>query len=156
MEQMLPPPAPAGKSKLLDEVRRLIRTRHYSRRTEDCYCDWIRRFILFHGKRHPREMGAPEVEAYLSYLANERDVAASTQNQALSALLFLYREVLHVELPWLQNVDRVQRPAKLPVVFTREEAQRILACTEGTPRLMLQLMYGCGLRVLEVCRLARP
>src|SRR5215204_3270376 len=105
------------------------------------------------GKRHPRDMGAAEVETFLSYLANERNVAASTQNQALSALLFLYRDVLKVELPWLQNVDRVQRPPKLPVVFTREEAQRIIACTRGTPRLMLQLMYGCGLRVLEVCRL---
>ena len=98
-------------------------------------------------------MGGPEVAAFLSYLANERDVAASTQNQALSALLFLYREVLKIELPWLQNVDRVQRPPKLPVVFTREEAQRIIANAEHPSRLMLQLMYGCGLRVLEVCRL---
>ena len=118
-----------------------------------CATHWIRRFILHNGKRHPREMGAPEVEAFLSYLANERNVAASTQNQALSALLFLYRDVLKVELPWLQNVDRVQRPPKLPVVFTREEAQRVIACTEFPVRLMLQLMYGCGLRVLEVCRL---
>jgi integron integrase len=98
-------------------------------------------------------MGAPEVESFLSYLANERDVAASTQNQALSALLFLYRDVLKVDLPWLQNVVRVQRLPKLPVVFTREEAQRVIACTEFPARLMLQLMYGCGLRVLEVCRL---
>lgn len=98
-------------------------------------------------------MGAPEVESFLSYLANERDVAASTQNQALSALLFLYRDVLKVDLPWLQNVVRAQRLPKLPVVFTREEAQRVIACAEFPARLMLQLMYGCGLRVLEVCRL---
>lgn len=153
MDQTVPDPGLPRKPKLLEEVRRLIRTKHYSRRTEDSYCDWIRRFILFHSKRHPRDMGAPEVAQFLSYLANERDVAASTQNQALSALLFLYREVLKVNLPWLQNVDRVQRPPKLPVVFTREEAQRIIACTELPVRLMLQLMYGCGLRVLEVCRL---
>jgi integrase len=118
-----------------------------------CATHWIRRFILHHGKRHPRDMGGPEVAAFLSFLANERDVAASTQNQALSALLFLYRDVLKVELPWLQNVDRVQRPPKLPVVFTRVEAQKIIACTEHPCRLMLQLMYGCGLRVLEVCLL---
>src|SRR5215204_2074653 len=105
------------------------------------------------GKRHPRDMGAAEVETFLSYLANERNVAASTQNQALSAILFLYNDVLKVDLPWLGDFDRVQRPTKLPVVFTREEAQRVIACTEFPVRLMLQLMYGCGLRVLEVCRL---
>jgi len=131
----------------------LIRFKHYSRRTGDSYCDWIRRFILYHQKRHPREMGAVEVTEFLSYLANERNVAASKQNQALSALLFLYREVLKIEPHWLQDVDRAQRPPKLPVVFTREEAQKIIGCTEWPVRLMLQLMYGCGLRVLEVCRL---
>jgi integron integrase len=98
-------------------------------------------------------MGGPEVTEFLSYLANERNVAASTQNQALSALLFLYQEVLEMELPWLEDVTRAKRPAKLPVVFTREEAQKVIACTEWPERLMLQLMYGCGLRVLEVCRL---
>src|SRR6478752_2594870 len=118
-----------------------------------CATHWIRRFILHHGKRHPRDMGGPEVAAFLSYLANERDVAASTQNQALSALLFLYRDVLKVDLPWVGGFDRVQRPPKLPVVFTREEAQKIISAVKPTVRLMVQLMYGCGLRVLEVCRL---
>jgi integron integrase len=153
MRETLPSAAPGSKPKLLDEVRRLIRTRHYSRRTEDTYCDWIRRFILFHGKRHPRDMGKQELEAFLSHLANERNVAASTQNQALSAILFLYKDVLKVDLPWLGDFDRVQRPSKLPVVFTREEAQRVIAAVKPGVRLMVQLMYGCGLRVLEVCRL---
>src|SRR5690606_6233344 len=132
--QTLPPSAAASKPKLLDEVRRLIRTKHYSKRTEEAYCDWIRRFVLFHGKRHPKEMGAEEVQAFLSHLANERNVAASTQNQALSAVLFLYKEVLKVDLPWVGGFDRVQRPAKLPVVFTREEAQAVIAAVRPSAR----------------------
>lgn len=106
-----------GKPRLLDLVREQIRLRHYSMRTEHAYVQWIRRFILFHGKRHPREMGAPEVEAFLSHLAVQRNVATSTQNQALSAILFLYRDVLNIELPWLQDVVRAKKPARLPVVF---------------------------------------
>ena len=141
------------KPKLLEEVRQVLRTKHYSRRTEESYCDWIRRFILHHGKRHPRNMAGEQIDAFLTHLANDRNVAASTQNQALSALLFLYREVLKVDLPWVGGFDRVQRPAKLPVVFTREEAQRVIAAVKPAVRLMVQLMYGCGLRVLEVCRL---
>ena len=104
-------------SKLLEEVRDLIRTRHYSYRTEEAYLNWIRQYILFHGKRHPAEMGAAEVTAFLTHLAVKRQVAASTQNQALAALLFLYKNVLKEELPWLTNVERAKRPARIPLVL---------------------------------------
>jgi integrase len=113
------PPTP----KLLDQVRDQIRVKHYSIRTETQYVQWLRRFILFHGKRHPRDMGAPEVEAFLTHLAVEGKVAASTQNQALAALLFLYREVLGIDLPWLKDVTRAKRPQRLPVVLTRDEVR---------------------------------
>lgn len=114
----------ANSPKLLDVVRDRIRVKHYSIRTETQYVQWIRRFILFHGKKHPRDMGAPEVEAFLTHLAVEGNVAAATQNQALSALLFLYRDVLDVELPWLDNVTRAKRPQRLPVVLTRGRCTR--------------------------------
>lgn len=153
MSETLPPSSIPSKPKLLEEVRRLIRTKHYSKRTEEAYCDWIRRFVLFRGKRHPWEMGGGEIQEFLSHLANERNVAASTQNQALSAIFFLYKEVLKLELPWLGTFDRVQRPAKLPVIFTRDEAHAVIAAVKPSACLMVQLMYGCGLRVLEVCRL---
>jgi len=146
-------PGAAPKPRLLDRMREALRLRRYSRRTEEVYVAWARRFILFHGKRHPSELGAPEVTGFLTSLAVDGHVAASTQNQALSALLFLYREVLDVELPWLDNVVRARRPQRLPVVLTRDEVRAVLQQTEGVPRLMACLLYGAGLRVLECCRL---
>jgi integrase len=122
----MPPP------KLLDQVRERIRVKHYSLRAEDAYLHWIRRFIIFHGKRHPRQMGGPEVEAFLSHLATDAQVAPSTQNQALSALLFLYREVLAVELPWLDGVVRAKRAERVPVVITQGEVRALLARLDGT------------------------
>src|SRR5215469_6492510 len=134
-------------------VRRIFETRHYSRRTEKAYIHWIKRYIFFHGKRHPAEMGATEVAAFLTSLAVQGKVAASTQNQALSALLFLYREVLGIDLPWLDEVVRAKRPVHLPVVLTREEVRAVLQRLDGVPRLMAVLLYGAGLRLLECCRL---
>ena len=142
-----------GKAKLLDQVRTAIRSRRYSIRTEQAYVEWIKRFILFHQKRHPTEMGAEEVREFVSDLAARRNVAASTQNQAFSAVLFLYREVLKEELPWIGDVERAKRPPKLPVVFTPEEARAVISRLHGTSRLMAQLLYGCGLRVMECVRL---
>ena len=139
--------------KLLGLLRDRLRLKHYSIRTETQYVQWVRRFILFHGKRHPQEMGAKEVEAFLTHLAVEGRVAAATQNQALSALLFLYRELLHINLPWLDEVVRAKRPARLPVVLTREEVQSVLGRTEGTYGLMLRLLYGTGMRLMECVRL---
>jgi integron integrase len=139
--------------RLLDQVREVIRLRHYSIRTEQAYVQWIRRFILFNGKRHPREMGAPELTAFLSDLATQHHVAASTQNQALNAILFLYREVLKIDLPWLAEVQRAKKPQHLPVVFTREEVKALLAQLQGTTWLMAMLTYGSGLRLLECLRL---
>jgi integron integrase len=139
--------------RLLDQVRELIRIRHYSIRTEQAYVQWISRFILFHGKRHPRELGADEVTAFLSHLAVKRNVAASTQNQALNAILFLYRDVLKCTLPWLQDVQRAKKPQRLPVVLTRDEVRALLAQMEGTTWLMAALVYGGGLRLLECLRL---
>lgn len=139
--------------KFLDRVRSVMRGARYSRRTEDTYVDWIKRFILFHGKQHPASMGAEEIRAYLTYLAVERKVAASTQNQALSALLFLYRIVLRQNLPWVDAFERVQRPPKVPVVLTKEEARAVLTRLHGTARLMGYLLYGSGLRLMECVRL---
>jgi integron integrase len=134
-------------------VRAALRIRHYSRRTEEAYVAWIRRYIFFHGKHHPAEMGAPELTRFVSALAVEGKVAASTQNQALSALLFLYREVLDLKVPWLGDVVRAKRPQRLPVVLTREEVRAVLHPLRGMPRLMAHLLYGAGLRLLECCRL---
>lgn len=145
--QSSPPP------KLLDQVRARLRVKHYSIRTERSYVDWIKRSILFHGKRHPKDMGAPELEAFLSHLAVERNVSASTQNQAKSALLFLYREVLGVELAWLENVTQAKAPKRLPVVLTQTEAQQVLLQLDGTLGLMAGLLYGSGLRLMECVRL---
>jgi len=139
-------------SKLLDKVRLEIRTRHYSTRTEEAYLFWIKDFILFH-KRHPSQMGAPQLSAFLSHLAVKRNVSASTQNQALSALLFLYREVLEQPLEWVEGVERAKRPARLPVVFTREEVQAVLLHLDGMKWLMANLLYGSGLRLMECVRL---
>ena len=135
--------------RLLDVVRDAIRRRHYSLRTEQSYVHWIRRFIYFSGRRHPRELGAPEVTGFLNHLARERNVAASTQNQALSALLFLYREALQTPLPWLDELERAQRPARLPTVLTALEVRRLLAGMRGTRWLMASLLYGAGLRLRE-------
>jgi len=141
------------KPRLLDQVREKIRLKHYSIRTEQAYVDWIKRYILFHGKRHPQEMGKQEVEQFLTHLAVERNVAASTQNQALSAILFLYKEVLEQDIGWLENVERAKRPARLPVVLTATEARAVLAHLEGRHRLMAHLLYGAGLRLMECVRL---
>src|SRR5258706_2792857 len=122
--------------RLLDQVRSHIRMRHYSIRTERTYVHWIKRFVVFHGKRHPREMGGVEVTDFLSALATDRNVAASTQNQALSALLFLYKEVLRVELPWLDDVRRAKKAKRLPTVLTHAEVRALLAHVEGTHGLM--------------------
>jgi integron integrase len=144
---------PNPKLKLLDQVSEVMRFKHYSLRTETTYREWIRRYILFHDKRHPREMGAAEVSRFLSDLAVRGRVAASTQNQAFNALLFLYREVLGVEFGPLQDVDRAKRPARLPVVLTKAEAERVLAGMTGTFRLMATLLYGTGMRLMECVRL---
>lgn len=138
---------------LLEEVRRVARTRHLSIRTEQAYISWTRRFIQFHNKRHPREMGEAEIRAFISHLAVERDITASTQTVALSALLFLYRDVLKKELPYVSNIERARKPKRLPVVFTRDEAKRILADLEGMHWLITGLLYGSGLRLMECLRL---
>jgi integron integrase len=144
---------PNPKLKLLDQVSEVMRFKHYSLRTERTYRDWIKRYIVFHGKRHPREMGAGEISRFLSDLAVRGRVAASTQNQAFNALLFLYREVLHQEMGPIQDVDRAQRPARLPVVLSKSEAERVLAALSGTFQLMAKLLYGSGLRLMECVRL---
>ena len=141
------------KPKLLDQVREQIRLRHYSIRTEAVYLEWVKRYIRFHKYRHPQEMGGPEVEAFLSDLAVRRDVSASTQNQALSAILFLYKQVLQIELPWMDGVIRARRPQRLPVVLTREEVASVLAELDGTLWLIASLLYGSGMRLMEALRL---
>ncbi|MEZ5576966.1 MAG: integron integrase [Candidatus Competibacteraceae bacterium] len=143
----------AVKPRLLDQVRDKIRFKHYSIRTEHAYVDWIKRYILFHGKRYPQEMGKQKAEQFLSHLAVDRNVAASTQNQALSAILFLYKEVLEQDIGWLENVERAKRPARLPVVLTATEVRAVLAHLEGRYRLMANLLYGAGLRLMECVRL---
>lgn len=137
----------------MDQVRSALRVRHYSLRTETVYVDWIRRFILFHGKRHPKEMGAGEIQAFLSWLATERGVSASTQNQAKAALLFLYEKVLGVALPWLKDVVQAKAPQRLPVVLTPVEVHRLLERMEGTSALVAHLLYGTGMRLMEGLRL---
>ena len=145
-----PPP------KLLDQVREKIRYKHYSLSTENTYISWIRQYILFNEKRHPSEMGAAEVEAFLTYLATTRHVASSTQNQALSAILFLYREVLALDLPWLDNFERSKKPRRLPVVLTTLEVQALLRESDKAPApigLIIKLLYGTGMRLMEAVRL---
>lgn len=138
---------------LLDQMRMRLRVRHYSIRTERAYLGWARRFILANGMRHPMEMGQREVERFLTDLAARDDVASGTQNQALAALLFLYREVLSLRLPWMQDVVRAKRPRRLPVVLSRAEIDRLLAAMDGQARLMAALLYGTGLRLMECVRL---
>ena len=139
--------------RLLEQLTERCRVKHYSLRTERAYRDWVRRFILTNGKRHPRDMGAAEVEVFLSRLATQSDVAASTQNQALSALLFLYREVLRIDLPWMESVVRAKRPQRVPAVLSRTEVTRLLAMLDGQVWLMAALLYGTGMRLMECMRL---
>ena len=141
------------KPRLMDRLREAIRVRHYSLRTEEAYRQWVRRFILFHGKRHPESMGEPEVSAFLSHLAVDRNVAASTQNQALSAILFLYTHVFGRDLDWLEGVIRAKQPRRLPVVLSREEVQRVLREMTGINGLLARLMYGTGMRAMESLQL---
>ena len=143
----------APKPRLLEQVRERLRLKHYSIRTEQAYLDWIKRYILFHGKRHPAAMGKLEAEGFLTHLAVDRKVAASTQNQALSAILFLYKEVLGRELEWLDNVQRAKRPARVPVVLTEAEVRALLGQLQGRHFLMASLLYGAGLRLMECVRL---
>jgi integron integrase len=151
-QNVVPPPA-TNKPKLLDQVRDVIRRKHFSVRTERIYCDWIRRFILYHRKRHPQEMGETEITEFLTHLARDGLVTASTQNQALSSILFLYREVLNQHIGWLDRVERAKRPARLPAVLTRDEARRVFLNLHGRHRLMAGLLYGSGLRLMECVRL---
>jgi integron integrase len=139
--------------KLLDQVRHEIRRRHYSIRTEEAYLRWIREFILFHQKRHPADMREAEITAFLSHLAVDRQIAAATQNQALSAILFLYKHVLKQPLDWLDGITPAKRPSRVPLVFTRGEVQAILAQLDGSIWLMASLLYGAGLRLMECVRL---
>jgi integrase len=142
------PPRPT----LLSVVRERLRVKHYSLRTEQAYVAWVRRFVAFHGRRHPRELGAPEVEAFLSDLAVRRQVSAATQNQALAALLFLYREVLGISLPWLDGITRAKRPEHVPTVLSTGEMERLFTQLEGTHRLIARLLYGSGMRLMECVR----
>lgn len=146
--------APTDKpKKLLDRVREVMRFKHYSLRTEVTYCDWIERFIRFHGMRHPSDMREAEVGEFLTHLAVNGKVSASTQNQALSALLFLYKQVLEQDIGWLEGVERAKKPVRVPVVLSRDEVHKVFAHLHGTPKLMAALLYGSGLRLLECLRL---
>ncbi len=152
----LPPSSAANQPpKLLNRMRDHLRTRHYSIRTETAYVDWARRFILFHGKRHPQEMDGAEVEAFLTHLAVDRQVSASTQNQAKAAILYLYKQVLGVDLSWLDGVVQAKTPKRLPVVLTASEVRALLLHMQGggTAGLIAQLLYGTGMRLLEALRL---
>ena len=146
-------PAVRQPPRLLESMRERIRVLHYSIRTEQAYVDWARRFILFHDKRHPREMGAPEVTAFLTHLAVERNVSASTQNQAKAAILFLYKEVLQHDLPWLDEIVSARKARRLPVVLTQREVRELLMHLQGTQWLVASLLYGTGMRILEALRL---
>ena len=139
--------------RLIDQVRDVLRREHYSISTEKNYIQWIKRYIHFNNKRHPNQMGAEEIEAYLSYLARNKRVSPSTQNQALNAILFLYKKVLKIELPWMDNIVRAKRKKNLPVVFTRDEVRALLAQFDGTKWLVFSMIYGCGMRIMECLRL---
>ncbi|MFC0678796.1 integron integrase [Lysobacter korlensis] len=138
---------------MFEEVARQLRLRHYSHRTEQAYLGWIRRYVAANDRRHPRDLGAPEVERFLTALAVDETVAAATQNQALSALLFLYRDVLKMQLPWVEHVVRAKRPQRVPTVLSTSEVQRLLAAMDGRPWLLASLLYGTGMRLLECLRL---
>jgi integron integrase len=139
--------------KLVDQIRNVIRVKHYSLSTEKTYIGWIKRYLVFHHMRHPREMGVPDIESFLSHLAVKEKVSSSTQNQAFNALLFLYREVLHIELSESIQAMRAKKPSRIPIVITREEIAKVLDALNGTQRLMASMLYGCGLRLMECCRL---
>jgi integron integrase len=141
------------KPKLLDQVRNLMRVRHLSHKTERAYVGYIREYILFHGKKHPKDLGVDEIREYLTHLAVEKNVAASTQNVAFNALIFLYKQVLQIELPIIQGVLRAKKSERLPVVFSADEARKIIGELKGTTRLMVALLYGSGMRLTEVLRL---
>ena len=143
----------SAKPRLLDQMRQVIRVKHYSLRTEKTYLSWVRHFIHWSGLRHPADMGAPEIEEFLSMLANQRDVAASTQNQALAALLFLYKQVLGIDLPWLDGITRAKKPARLPVVLSQAEVGAVLGNTKGVNGLIIRMLYGTGMRLMEGLRL---
>ena len=143
----------SSSARLLDQLRDVIRVKHYSIRTEESYVDWVRRFVHFCKLKHPRDCGLPEVEAFLTHRARDANVSASTQNQARSALLFLYKEVLATPLTWLNNVEVAKRPARLPVVLTSREVELLFDHLDGTAGLVLRLLYGTGMRVLEALRL---
>jgi len=139
--------------KLLDQVREALRTKHYSYRTEQTYIDWIKRYILFHKKQHPKELGVDEIREFIAHLATDRKVAASTQNQALSAILFLYRTVLQQEINLSPDLIKPSRPKRLPTVLTHEEAMSVIDAMRGTTRIMTKILYGSGLRLMECMRL---
>ena len=141
------------KPRFLDMIRERIRTLHYSIRTEEAYVGWAKKYILFHNKRHPAEMGKEEMEKFLTHLAVDLNVSASTQNQALAALVFMYREVMNIEPPWVENVTRAKKPKRLPVVLTKAEVKRLFSKLSGDQLLYARIMYGCGLRLMELVRL---
>jgi len=149
-----PAPSMTHAPKLLDSVREAIRARHYSRRTEEAYVQWIRRYIVFHQKRHPSTMGAAEISAFLTWLAVDQHVAASTQNQALSALLFLYREVLHVDVGAIEHVPRARTPVRVPVVLSREEVARVMTRLTGTSWIIVAIPNGVHRRGITCTRLS--
>jgi site-specific recombinase XerD len=151
----VPPADPADPSspRLVHQLRQRVRFRHYSPRTEEAYVHWVRRYVVFHGKRHPRELGADHLTAFLSSLANDRAVAPATQNQALAALLFLYKEVLGMDVPWLNGIARAKRERRIPVVLTQAEAHALLGHMSGVHGLMARLLYGTGLRLAECLQL---
>jgi integron integrase len=146
-------PVERSEPRLLEQVRNAVRRRHYSYRTEQVYVHWIKRYIYFHGKKHPRDLGPDEVTAFLTHLARERNVSASTQNQALSSLLFLYGQVLEIKLPWMDGIERAKRPVRVPVVLTIDEVRALLARLEGVKWMMASLLYGAGLRLRECLKL---
>ncbi len=154
MDTSLQTAAPNKGKKLLDQYRDALRVKHYSPRTEDTYLLWVKNYILFHNKRHPNEMGIPEIEQFLCHLASDKTVSASTQNQAFSAILFLYRHILHTELDEIELARlRPQRTKTVPTVLSKDEAKRLIANLTGTPKLIAQIMYGGGLRIMEAVRL---
>ena len=147
------PTLSARSPRLMKELRNTLKRLHYSPRTSDAYAGWVRQYIAFHGLRHPRDLGRPEIETFLTYLAVRKNVSASTQNQALSAVLFLYRRVLGEGVEWIEAPERVRRPKRLPVVLTRQETGKVLSAMNGVPRLVARLLYGSGLRLLEALTL---
>ncbi len=140
-----------AKPKLLDKVKFTLRANRYSKKTEEAYVKWIKEFIYYNGKQHPKDLGKREIEKYLNYLAVDRNVAASTQNQAFNAILYLYKKVLNIDVGWLKDVVRARRNNRLPVVFTKTEVKEIIGKLNGVPKLMVSLLYGTGMRLERVC-----